>query len=541
MFQKNDPIILYPNKLFPGLADMANVNRDDLSRRMKRFFADVYQQLCVYLDETKTVAKVQISINKFLDKIDKSTNTDSYTFTNNGCTSCSTALMPEFTDLAQKMNNIYSLSCCSFRLHRTDALSLTQKLVINAEFIQKYPNLIYLNVENFQVEFSEDDSIYEGFKCLREIELAKNNLKYLPEKFYNLEKISTIRIEENPIEYLANPRGVKSLEEVKNFMKSSNLVNLILNTVSIKEKDLFGKLPFDHTNDKIIVPKGLQMLALDNVSFGHLLFDLAPAESTLNSLSLTGVSWFNFDINAMVREEQVESLLGLHFDVDKVKKIYSYFDSTKRGYLNYEEVRKLNAYIYKMFPRLGKDKVYLGGLPDQIFRCVQLKILDLSYQSITFVPDQIEALVNLKELYLSNCIYLESLSTKIADLKLSILNLDNCLSLKTPPPEIVSRGLTAIFTYLKRLSTGSVLCKRTKLLLVGLGEAGKTTLVNALTSNTTKEAPAVTDGIVIKDWKINLDDGSDLTYSIWDFAGQSVYYNTHQFFLTKRAIYFLVW
>ncbi len=28
---------------------------------------------------------------------------------------------------------------------------------------------------------------------------------------------------------------------------------------------------------------------------------------------------------------------------------------------------------------------------------------------------------------------------------------------------------------------------------------------------------------------------------MWDFAGQSVYYNTHQFFLTSRAVYILVW
>ena len=27
----------------------------------------------------------------------------------------------------------------------------------------------------------------------------------------------------------------------------------------------------------------------------------------------------------------------------------------------------------------------------------------------------------------------------------------------------------------------------------------------------------------------------------WDFAGQSVYYNSHQFFLSSRAVYLLVW
>jgi hypothetical protein len=49
-----------------------------------------------------------------------------------------------------------------------------------------------------------------------------------------------------------------------------------------------------------------------------------------------------------------------------------------------------------------------------------------------------------------------------------------CPILKTPPKEIRAQGFTASFAYLRRLLAGSVECKRTKLMLVGLGEAGKT-------------------------------------------------------------------
>lgn len=51
----------------------------------------------------------------------------------------------------------------------------------------------------------------------------------------------------------------------------------------------------------------------------------------------------------------------------------------------------------------------------------------------------------------------------------------------------------------------------------------------------------ITDGINIQDWKVDLPDKTTLVYSMWDFAGQSVYYNTHQFFLSSRAVYILVW
>lgn len=101
-----------------------------------------------------------------------------------------------------------------------------------------------------------------------------------------------------------------------------------------------------------------------------------------------------------------------------------------------------------------------------------------------------------------------------------------------------------MLAYLRGLSAGCISCKRTKLMLVGLGEAGKTSLLNALRKNNHSEETRpteVTDGINIKDWTIPLEDKTSLTYSMWDFAGQSVYYNTHQFFLTSRAIYILVW
>jgi hypothetical protein len=37
----------------------------------------------------------------------------------------------------------------------------------------------------------------------------------------------------------------------------------------------------------------------------------------------------------------------------------------------------------------------------------------------------------------------------------------------------------------------------------------------------------MTDGIDISNWSLNRD-GQMLTFSVWDFAGQTVYYNTHQ-------------
>ena len=55
-----------------------------------------------------------------------------------------------------------------------------------------------------------------------------------------------------------------------------------------------------------------------------------------------------------------------------------------------------------------------------------------------------------------------------------------CTLLNTPPKEIVARGFVAVMGYLKHLRLGASPCKRTKLMLVGLGGAGKTRYASIL-------------------------------------------------------------
>ena len=151
-----------------------------------------------------------------------------------------------------------------------------------------------------------------------------------------------------------------------------------------------------------------------------------------------------------------------------------------------------------------------------MFTLESLTTIDLSFQGITAIPDDVNTLINLSVLILESCVLLASISPKLANLPISQLNLSNCVSLKTPPPEVQKRGLSAVMSYLKRLMSGSVLFRRTKLMLVGLGEAGKTSLLNALRVRGGKGkkageqavATAVTDGIDIKEWVVDLEDKS---------------------------------
>ncbi|MFK7772533.1 MAG: COR domain-containing protein [Saprospiraceae bacterium] len=80
-----------------------------------------------------------------------------------------------------------------------------------------------------------------------------------------------------------------------------------------------------------------------------------------------------------------------------------------------------------------------------------------------------------------------------------------------------------------------------KLIFVGNGRVGKTSLTKRLVSNDFDPKEESTHGIRIEKWPLKLEDGRTVQVNIWDFGGQEIYHNTHRFFLTNRALYILVW
>jgi internalin A len=79
-----------------------------------------------------------------------------------------------------------------------------------------------------------------------------------------------------------------------------------------------------------------------------------------------------------------------------------------------------------------------------------------------------------------------------------------------------------------------------KLIFVGRGEVGKTSLINRLVHNTFGKEQK-TEGIQITRWDVPLPHCQDIAHlNVWDFGGQEIMHATHQFFLTRRSLYVLV-
>ena len=114
--------------------------------------------------------------------------------------------------------------------------------------------------------------------------------------------------------------------------------------------------------------------------------------------------------------------------------------------------------------------------------------------------------------------------------------------LESPPPEIAEQGIEAIFEYLRHLPEEAIEHNEAKMILVGQGDVGKTCLAKRLIYDEFIEDKS-TEGIDILKWAITAPtaDEEEIKLNVWDFGGQEIYHATHQFFLTKRSLYLLVW
>lgn len=111
--------------------------------------------------------------------------------------------------------------------------------------------------------------------------------------------------------------------------------------------------------------------------------------------------------------------------------------------------------------------------------------------------------------------------------------------LESPPVEIIQRGPEAIRQYLQFSDGNALPLNEVKLIFVGDGGAGKTSIVKALLGRSFDENEKKTHGINIEKWMIK-SGNQEVKIHMWDFGGQDIMHATHQFFLSERSLYILV-
>ena len=336
-------------------------------------------------------------------------------------------------------------------------------------------------------------------KSLKSINLSQNHIVCIPQdiigSLQNLEYLEMLDLRGNPIAYI--DQSICVLKTLKILKLSGNG----------DKQDLKGILQMTFLRQLYLEKFGLENIPESLMEMKNLnLLSLAENKLTSIQISLCKLKTLNLSFNLLCNKNQIEI---------KCKKLQFLDLSSNQLTQIPKSVIKLNR-ITKL--KLQNNK--LERLTPEIIKLNKLQTLDILNNQIKIIPANICMLKKLE----------------------SVRHTGN--PIEFPPTHIVGKGTDVLLKFLEDRMNRSVPIRRVRLLLVGQENVGKSSISHYLKTNLPNKVNISTDGIQIDDWEIKINTGNvvqPVEIKIWDFAGQDVYYSTHQLFLGGQSIYIVVW
>jgi internalin A len=341
---------------------------------------------------------------------------------------------------------------------------------------------------------------------LEELRLNQNQLTALPDSLGQLANLTVLRLDQNQLTTL--PDSLGNLANLTELSLDQNQLTML--------PDSLGNLAnltelYLYQNQLTMLPDSLGNLANLKILFLY--------QNQLKSIPDSFGNLVNLTRLALV-QNQLRSIPDSLGNLSNLTELA----------LDQNELTTLPDNLGNLANLTGLylDQNQLMTIPTVVERLAKLERLDIAYSSLSALPDFLSNLHNLKTLLLHG------------NERLGIS--DEILG---PTGEEVNEGATAanpkdILNYYFRVLAHRQPLNEAKLILVGFGAVGKTSLVNRLVYKNFDPNSAKTEGIQITQWPLTINDSEDIKLHVWDFGGQEMMHHTHQFFLTERSLYILV-
>jgi len=354
---------------------------------------------------------------------------------------------------------------------------------------------------------------------LQVLDISFNKISSLPEAIGQLSRLQRLDISNNSISSLSE--AISQLTRLQGLDLSRNKISSLPEAIG-KLSQLQGLYLWG--NKIRSLPEAIYQLSQ--------LQELALRENKIRSLP-----------EAIGKLSQLQELNLFSNSINSIPEAIGKLSQLQTLYLGGNSISSLPEAIYQLSQLQVLDISYnrISSLPEAIGKLSQLQTLYLEGNSISSLPEAISQLTRLRKLYLmGNTI--SSLPEAMGQLsQLQVLNLrDNPLN-----PELAtadSQGTKVVLQYLRSIARSQVELNEAKLILVGEGEVGKTSLLGALRGDPWVENRPTTHGIEIKPFTVKVPDrDTEIKLNGWDFGGQPVYRPTHQLFFSAPAVYLVVW
>ncbi|GBO51562.1 hypothetical protein APA_526 [Pseudanabaena sp. lw0831] len=339
--------------------------------------------------------------------------------------------------------------------------------------------------------------------------ISGNNLKMLPLELLNLPNLRKLDLSGNPLESI--PIVITQMLQLEEL----SLLRVALNKIPDEISNLVNLRQLDLRYNKITqIPDALANLA--NLT-----------QLDLRSNQITQIP------DAITNLANLTQLYLSSNQITQIPDAIANLANLTQLYLSSNQITQIPDAIASLtkLTQLYLSSNQITQIPDTIINLANLTSLDLSYNQIKEITKQVLLLPNLQKFYLEGSQLLEL--TKLYAQKNNL----------TIAPEILSssndNGQSA-FDYVSQLILVSNRpLHEAKLLLIGQGSVGKTSLMERLIRDQYDKNQVQTDGLNVETWNVEVN-SKDIRLNVWDFGGQEIYHATHQFFLTKRSLYLLV-
>ncbi|WP_405906967.1 COR domain-containing protein [Streptomyces sp. NBC_00828] len=335
----------------------------------------------------------------------------------------------------------------------------------------------------------------------KSLDLAGLDLTELPEELGCLTHLTELRLDDNRLREL--PEWIGGLAALVMLTADNNSIASLPDAIGALTRLKALSLA---QNELVAVPESISRLAqLEDLTLDYNRLTAVP-DSLGNLTRLTHLRLYG-NRRLTTLPGTLRNLTGLTFLALGHNRLSALFE----GFTDLTQLREL-----------WLNHNQLSALPEDFGRLTRLIHLSLGGNSLVELP---ESLGNLRQL--------------------ETLGLDD-VPLSSPPPEVVSAGAKAIVTFLAETHADPVRQWSSKVVVVGEGRVGKTSLLRALRGENHNPHEDSTHGLTVSALDMPhphppAGEAVTMRLSTWDFGGQEIYHATHQFFLTDRSLFLLLW